>query len=81
MLGNLTLGFWAFYLSLKIENCRLPNRPAVRWLGPKFAFQKNTSDFTEAGQMYLRKQVKVELALFAWSILFFLTVGVVTGGK
>jgi hypothetical protein len=34
------------------------------WRGPKFAFQKNASEYTEAGQMYRRKAIKVEFALF-----------------
>ena len=67
MVGNLVPGSWAFYSSFKIENCRIPNKPAMPpWSAPKFAFQKNASDFTEAGQMDRCTAIKVELALFVW---------------
>jgi hypothetical protein len=71
MVGNLFLGSWAFYLSIKMEGCRLPKQsPMPTWGGGgrKFAFQKDASDFTETGQVYRRKAIKVECALFIWAI-------------
>jgi hypothetical protein len=63
-MGFLVLGSWAFYLSFKMETCRIANETGMSWRGSKFAFQKKASDFTEAGQMYRDKAIKVELALF-----------------
>jgi hypothetical protein len=68
MVGNLFLGLWAVILSFKMENRRLPKQsPMPTWGGRKFAFQKDASDFTETGQMYRRRAIKVECALFIWA--------------
>jgi hypothetical protein len=80
--GNLILGSWAVYLSFKIENRRIRNEPLKpSWGGAKFAFQKDASDYTEAGQMYRCKAIKVEFALFAWAFSIPYLVGIVSGGK
>jgi hypothetical protein len=77
--GNLFLGIWGAILSFKMENHRMPNKPARG--GRRFAFQRDASDYTEAGQMYRCKAIRVELALFAWAFGVIGLIGIVTGGK
>jgi len=61
VIGFLVLGSWAFYLSIKMETCRIANETGISWRGSKFAFQKKASDYTETGQMYRQSASKIAI--------------------
>jgi hypothetical protein len=62
---TLILFFWDGYLSLQMLNYRVPKeRPLFG--GRKFSFQTDPADYTEIGQIYRRKSIRLEIALLSW---------------
>ena len=63
--ATLILMLWDGYLSLQMFNHRIPKeRPMFG--GRKFSFQTDAADYTETGQIYRRKSIRVEIALLIW---------------
>jgi hypothetical protein len=63
----LVLFFWDGYLSLQMWNYRIPKKDErIIGGGRKFAFQTNAADYTEVGQAYRRKSIRLEIALLIW---------------
>src|SRR5262249_25750702 len=80
---NLILMVWDGYLSLQMLNYRVQKEWPISGGGRKFSFQTDPTDYTEIGQMYRRKSIRVETALLIWGfgfpILFSAVISVLTG--
>jgi hypothetical protein len=68
---------WDGYLALQMANHRLTERTRPR--GRKFSFQTDPTDFTEIGQAYRRKSIRVEVAILAWSPIIPIALAVSSG--
>ena len=62
----LVLFFWDGYLSLQMFNHRIIKKNERLFGGRKFAFQTAPADYTEIGQIYRRKSIRLEIALLSW---------------
>jgi hypothetical protein len=62
----LVLFFWDGYLSLQMWNYRVPKKSEPLLGGRKFAFQTDPADFTEIGQIYRRKSIRLEIHMLSW---------------
>jgi hypothetical protein len=61
------LMLWDGYLSIQMINHRVPKERPWSWFGGRrFSFQTDPADYTEVGQAYRRKSIRVEMALLAW---------------
>jgi hypothetical protein len=61
----LVLICWDFYLSAQMLNYRVPKERPI-FGGRKFSFQTDAADYSEIGQVYRRKSIRVEIALLIW---------------
>ncbi len=71
------LMLWDAYLSIQMENYRIPGTPRLKGRG--FSFQTDTTHFTEIGQAYRRRSVQVELALLVWGPIIPIALGISSG--
>jgi hypothetical protein len=62
---TLILFLWDGYLSLQMYNYRIPKKRPF-FGRRKFSFQTDPADYTEIGQIYRRKSIRMEIAFLTW---------------
>jgi len=54
---------------------------AFTWQGPTLAVFIDPSDFTEIGQAYRHKCIRVEAVTLVWGVIVPIALAIITGGK